>query len=744
VRPSRTASGPSEGGPKTFLAGSAYGVRSLARRADDLLDQRNYASRMTVADAVVRRVRQAPPFLIDGAIAAWILVVQSAGIIFGWVYWHDPRRVGPFVLLALATVGVILRRRSPWLAYALVWLALASGLVLKTSVAGFAMLVLLYTVAERSSLEVSLLALIAALAADYVAAWPEETLAGFRFLGLGVAQLVITNWAWLSLAWFAGRMQARRRAVASDLQRTVDVIKREQGRLARSAIGIERARIARELHTLVLHGIEEMQMRTRIARRHLGDAASQVSSSIADIEAIGRRTLIEMRRLLLILRADHRPGESTDGGSPPEAPARSSSSTAPRLGAPADSADRVPSFGTEFGHRWIDIPWVTDALILVLMATLAVAEPLIVGLWLCRDGGDPSAWPCLFNTRVYIPVAAALVGVFVFRRKAPLLVLAVVGSIIFAQSLFGSEYFVADRAIFVAVFTVSALRGSRWGWIALGVAVAAFAPQLRDPHNFWWEPWWASQMAFAVIAGIAVRERQRLNGELGEQMETLRRTREERLRRAVDEERTRIARDAHDMVAHGVTLMVIQAGAARWLSEVDPVRAERALDSVDRAGRQALRELNSLVGTLQPSSVDGAEPLPAPDHLGIPELVEQAIGEGMAVEMVTRGEPRELGAGLEVSLYRIVQEALTNVRKHAPGARVWVELSYSPDRVDVEVTDTGGARENGEGSMVPGAGQGLVGIAERTALFEGSLEAGPTPVGGFRVHASLAGERVPV
>jgi signal transduction histidine kinase len=699
---------------------------------------------MTVADAVVRRVRHAPPLVVDGAIAAWILVVQSAGIIFGWVYWHDPRQVGPFVLLSLATVGVSLRRRSPWLAYALVWLALASGLVLKTSVAAFAMLVLLYTVAERSSLEVSLLALIAALAADYVAAWPEETLAGFRFLGLGVAQLVITSWAWLSLAWFAGRMQARRHAVASDLQRTVDVIEREQGRLARSVIGIERTRIARELHVLVLHGIEEMQVRTRTARRHLGDAASQVSSSIGDIEAIGRRTLIEMRRLLLILRADHRPGESMDDGSPPEAPPRSSSSTAPRLEASADSADRTPSAGTELGHRWTDIPWVTDALILLLIGTLAVAEPLIIGLWLCRDGGDPSAWPCLFNTRVYIPVAAVLVGVFVFRRKAPLLVLAVVGSIIFAQSLFGSEYFVADRAIFVSIFTVAALRGPRWGWIALGVAVAAFAPQLRDPQNFWWEPWWASQMAFAVIAGIAVRETQRLNVELAERAKTLRRTREERLRLAVEEERTRIARDAHDMVAHGVTLMVIQAGAARWLSEVDPVKAERALDSVDRAGQQAIRELTSLVGSSVSSSRDGFESLRGIDDLRVSSLVDRATADGMRAELVIRGEPRELGGGLVVSLYRIVQEALTNVRKHAPGARVWVELVCSPDGVVVEVTDSGGNGKPWESPMVPGAGKGLVGIAERAALFGGVLEAGPTPEGGFRVRTSLAEERVPV
>ncbi len=487
--------------------------------------------------------------------------------------------------------------------------------------------------------------------------------------------------------------------------------------LAQAAVATERTRIAGELHGLVLRGIEEMCARTRAARAYLGEAAGHVSSSIGEIEGIGRRALVEMRRLLLILGADGAPVPAFDDGAP------------------------TPARESDLMTNWIDDPRFTDVLIVVLMAVLAISEPLIL-IWVYRDVGDPSIYPWPVNLAVYIPVAAVLVAVFTLRRRAPLLVLAVTAGVIFSQSLFGHEWFVADRAIFVAVFTVAALRGTTWGWVALGVAVVAFAPQLRHPANLTWELGWVSQMAFAVLAGLAVRERQRINDELGERMETLRRTRQERVGRAVEEERSRIARDAHDMVAHGVTLMVIQAGAARWLAERDPEKARRALDSVERAGGDAVRELQSLVGSLG-STRDRVEPLPTRDQLTIQALTDQAVDDGMRVEVAIRGEPRDIDAGLAISVYRIVQEALTNIRKHAPGAQTRVELAYTPNGVDVDVSDTGANGDDRRTRSVPGAGRGLIGIAERVALFGGSLEAGPTPSGGFLVHATLHEKKLP-
>jgi signal transduction histidine kinase len=197
------------------------------------------------------------------------------------------------------------------------------------------------------------------------------------------------------------------------------------------------------------------------------------------------------------------------------------------------------------------------------------------------------------------------------------------------------------------------------------------------------------------------------------------------------------------MVAHGLTLMVIQAGAARWLGESDPVKAREALRAVEAAGGQALNELDTLVGSLDPVDRDREEALPANAHLEVRTLVEEAAAAGMGVELVCRGDPRPLAAGLEVSLYRIVQEALTNVTKHAPGAIARVELRYVPEGIEIEVTDQGGHPDANQ-SPIPGAGQGLIGISERAALFGGRSECGQTPDGGFRVWASLSEERLPV
>src|SRR5439155_12776924 len=176
-------------------------------------------------------------------------------------------------------------------------------------------------------------------------------------VGIDAAQLVITNWAWLCLAWFAGRMQARRRATARELQGIVDAINLEQDLLAQAAIVTERSRIARELQGLVIRGIEEMQRRTRSTRSRLGDSLGEASASIGQVEAIGRRTLVEMRRRLLVLRADHGPVRLMEADSP---------------------AASVSSPQRHLLPHWIGIPWVTDSAIIAVMAVLAAAEPLIL------------------------------------------------------------------------------------------------------------------------------------------------------------------------------------------------------------------------------------------------------------------------------------------------------------------------------------------------------------------------------
>ena len=222
----------------------------------------------------------------------------------------------------------------------------------------------------------------------------------------------------------------------------------------------------------------------------------------------------------------------------------------------------------------------------------------------------------------------------------------------------------------------------------------------------------------AVGAGYLVRDRSR-------QADLLRELAAENERLAVQAERARIARELHDAVAHAVSIMVVQAGAAEQVLDAEPERARAPLQAIQQAGRRAHDELRRMVGILR----EGAEHDPTPGLAQLPALVE---GAGLPVELEVRGTPVPLPTGLDVSAYRIAQEALTNVRKHAGATRAHVTLEYAPDALLIEVVD------DGRGGVPNGRGHGLMGMRERAALFRGELEAGPRPDGGFAVRARLA------
>jgi signal transduction histidine kinase len=195
----------------------------------------------------------------------------------------------------------------------------------------------------------------------------------------------------------------------------------------------------------------------------------------------------------------------------------------------------------------------------------------------------------------------------------------------------------------------------------------------------------------------------------------------------------RIARELHDVVAHHVSVMGVQAGVARRLFDRDPKEALGAIGSVEQASRQAIADLQQLVAVLrrQEESDDLA---PQPSLQQLPELVEHMRQTGLPVALTTRGQPRQLPAGVELSAYRIIQEALTNTLKHAGPARASVTVRYDNGAVEVEVVDDG----QGPPPDRPGTGgKGLVGMRERVNLYGGRLEAGARPGGGFRVHAVL-------
>ncbi len=215
--------------------------------------------------------------------------------------------------------------------------------------------------------------------------------------------------------------------------------------------------------------------------------------------------------------------------------------------------------------------------------------------------------------------------------------------------------------------------------------------------------------------------------------------REELEHRAVQEERERIARELHDVVTHHVSVFVIQAGAGLTALDRRPDQARSALAAIARTARQALTDMRRMLGILGESGDDGDDaraPMPGLDRLG--ELIEQVRAAGLPVELAIAGDRRPLDAGIELSAYRIVQEGLTNVLKHAEGGRAHVELDFGERTLDIVITDEGGTgrRDISDGSD---GGHGLVGMRERAALFGGGFEAGPTPT-GFRVRASLPTE----
>jgi signal transduction histidine kinase len=321
-----------------------------------------------------------------------------------------------------------------------------------------------------------------------------------------------------------------------------------------------------------------------------------------------------------------------------------------------------------------------------------------------------------------VPLALLQTLPLAWRRVQPLAVLAVTVAATVALFLVGDRYFPLGVAI--ALYTVAAHRERSQALRAgLAALVALAVPILLTAY-----PRPDSLIANVVVLALCWTVGAYL-GELRARAVRAEREREAEARRAVAEEQARIARELHDVIAHNVSVMVVQAAAGADVFDTSPERARQALGAIEATGRQALIELRHLL-SVKPADVEALAPQPGLGRLDA--LAGQVRAGGLAVELRVEGEPFPLPAGADLSAYRIVQEALTNTLKHAQATKASVLVRYGRSAVELEVRDDGrGTARSGDGS----GGRGIIGMRQRAVLYGGDLRAAPEPGGGFAVRA---------
>ncbi|MFJ9694771.1 sensor histidine kinase [Kitasatospora sp. NPDC101183] len=372
-------------------------------------------------------------------------------------------------------------------------------------------------------------------------------------------------------------------------------------------------------------------------------------------------------------------------------------------------------------------------------AALALFLALAAGRYASiAHGPDETAWKGLLPLVPFVPLPLVL------RRRHPLAVLwAVLPAALLLHRASEDIAYTLGEAVIIAAYSAAAYgRGRRPVLLSLAAATAALVVVFgaaKLPHF--------PNSVIAVLAMVPVlavawelRMWRRRVDEERERRSDLERAQLAALERAVELERARIARELHDVVTHNVSMMTIQAGAARKILDTAPDRAREAMSAVEAGGRAAMTELRHVMGLLTIDSetaedpAAGADLSPQPGLDRLDALLDGVRRAGLPVALTVRGEPRPVPSGVGLAAYRVVQEALTNTVKHAGGAEAAVTVEYAPDRLRVEVVDSGGRRT---GAASTGNGRGLLGLRERLAVYGGTLHTGPRTRGGYRVKALI-------
>jgi signal transduction histidine kinase len=375
--------------------------------------------------------------------------------------------------------------------------------------------------------------------------------------------------------------------------------------------------------------------------------------------------------------------------------------------------------------------WLFDAALALLLAAASTTYTMGDGYEQAHVHSLVGLWELAF-------LASAAIA---WRRRYPLAVLWIVlaATALTPDSVERITFYHCVIAAYSAA-AYSPYRPATLGSLAVAVGLVGRPDTPHSPYLYF-EPKVPTQYVPllvsvpVVMAAVGLRTWRRRAAEARTRLTTVEREQSEVLRRAVEHERARIARELHDVVTHNVSVMVIQAGAARKIMETSPDEAREALLAVEAGGRAAMGELRHVMGLLTPDTDDSDALAPQPGLGQLEALVGRMRTAGLPVDLTVTGAPRQLPTpGVELAAYRVVQEALTNTVKHASGAKASVRVSYDDTGLDVEVTDTGGP----PGACAAGGnGRGLIGLRERLAVYGGTLRTGPRPFGGFRVHALI-------
>ena len=622
-----------------------------------------------------------PVWFVDGALAGALLVMGVAELLVrGGVSAID-------ALLALTPlVAVAWRRLAP----------VSAGVVVA---GGMSVAELIGPGAEMFSQFLALMAVTVAVgeARNVVGG---AAVFGALWVGVGAdSDDVVADLAWIgtliALPWLAGWAVDAHRQRTAELRELTRRLEMEREAGARLAVVEERARLAGEVHDAVGHTVAGMLAQAGASRDLLALDPERAQGALRLIQDSGRAAIDQLRVTLRILRSE-----------PPEWE--------------PDPAVDVPCCPPARYWRW---PVAAEVALLTGLAALWAVE--IVWFAYPVDGSRSVGIAC---------AAIALAGV-ALRTRAPLAATVIVAGASVADGLLGGVWAEGISSVIAVLLVVYALGGHPVAWRAVGGGVIAlvlvggeeFVGEEPDPMDVLSVsvvlaiPWTAGWLARRY------RERARMLAQLARELDG---ERVANARLAVLAERTHVARELHDTIAHGVSVMIVQAAAAEHAARHDIEVARAAIDAIAFTGRQALADLQRLLALLafEPHAAPHA---PQPTLAELDALVEQVRRAGLPVTLRVEGTPAPVAPDIAGTAYRITQEALTNVLKHAGRPRTAVVVRYLPDALDLAIADDGPGAGPGHG------GHGVIGMHERARLAGGELQAGPRAAGGYAVRARL-------